>query len=161
MRSLLLFATLVATGFIAGARIAAEELYKEHPLSYWRQKLRDSQHKERRSAAAAFAMMDPAIAKEGLAELIEALHDDDAQVRYFAAETLGKIGPDARSALPALLKLVDPESNEFVAGTAGVAIAGIDPEFADIPKIVRTLVRHEQVLGKAATKSPSLVGAFL
>src|SRR5262245_60893501 len=114
MRSLVLLAALAATGFIARARASGEELFKDHSLSYWRQKLRDPQFKERRSAAASFATMDPPTAKEGLAELIEALHDDDAQVRYFAAEALGRIGADARSALPALLKLVDPESNEFV-----------------------------------------------
>jgi HEAT repeat protein len=161
MRMLIFFASLAALALVVPFRASAEEAYRELPLSYWRQKLRDPQLKERRSAAASFAMMDSAMAKEGLADLIAALGDEDAQVKYFCAETLGKIGPDARPALPELVKLAGSEKNLFLTSAAGVAIASIDPESPDISKVVGILVRHEQALGKSATRVPSLAGAFL
>jgi HEAT repeat protein len=161
MRTTILFASLAASALVVPFRAPAEETYRDQPLSYWRQKLHDPRLEERRRAAASFAMMDSAIAKEGLAELIAALGDDDAQVKYFCAETLGKIGPESRPALPELVKLAGSEKNLFLTSVAGVAIASIDPDCPELPKVVRILVRQEQALGKSATRVPSLAGAFM
>jgi HEAT repeat protein len=42
-----------------------------------------------------------------LADLIEALSDKDALVRMRAARALGRMGPDAKEAIPALLEAVN------------------------------------------------------
>jgi len=161
MRAMMLLASLMAAS-IAGLRPAiAESTFREQPLAYWKMKLLDPSLAVRQSAAATFADMDPAMAKEGLDELVGALKDDDARVRFLAARTLGKIGAEAKPALPELLKLVAPEANVYVASAAGVAIASIDPEFPALPNVVRVLVQSEQPLGKSLKKSPSLSGEFL
>ena len=52
-----------------------------------------------KSDAAANGDVPPAVLA-----LIEQLNDDDADVRYAAAESLGKLGPKASAAVPALMK---------------------------------------------------------
>jgi hypothetical protein len=44
-------------------------------------------------------------ARAALPDLIEALHENDSCVNYYAAVALGKLGPDAREALPLLKEL--------------------------------------------------------
>ena len=50
-----------------------------------------------------------------VAPLIEMLGDDQWAIRRDAADALGDIGPDARSAVPALFKLLDSEDDRDAA----------------------------------------------
>ena len=62
-----------------------------------------------------------------VASLAEALEDSDLEVRELAAESLGQIGSEAKSGLPALEQaLNDPQPS--VRHTAALAIQKIDPQ---------------------------------
>jgi HEAT repeat protein len=161
MRALIVVASLAATLITGLSAADAESTFRNHPLEYWKKRLHDSSLAARQNAAAAFAEMDPAVAKEAFVELVQALRDDDPRVRFLAARTLGRIGADAKPALSELFKLVAPDANVYVASAAAVAIAGIDLEFPALPDVVRVLVRSEQPLGDSLKPSPSLSGEFL
>ena len=45
--------------------------------------------------------------------LIKSLKSDDSRLRFYAVFYLGKLGPEARDALPELNKLVNDESSRF------------------------------------------------
>ncbi len=51
-------------------------------------------------------------ATAALPDLIEALKDNDHQVRWFAAMTLGRIGPPAQAAVPFLVALLQPPAGQ-------------------------------------------------
>jgi HEAT repeat protein len=57
--------------------------------------------------------------------LIAALEDQDAEVRIFAAEALGEIGPEAKEAVPTLIAaLKDPDAH--VPASATYALVRIE-----------------------------------
>jgi len=58
-------------------------------------------------AADALARIDRAAVREVVPLLMKTLQDPDSGVRMSSAKALGKIGPDAESALPALRELLD------------------------------------------------------
>ena len=53
--------------------------------------------------------------------LLDALSDDDFNVRYSGAGALGKIGPAAKNAIPALIKTLNDDSL-FVRAYAAIAL---------------------------------------
>ena len=57
--------------------------------------------------------------------LIEMLNDENVQVAIAATKILRRIGPDARAAAPALLRLLGDESNAALASRAASALGGI------------------------------------
>jgi len=57
--------------------------------------------------AAGFALRK--IGKSAIAFLVKALESEDNHIRYYAALHLGKIGPDAKVAVPTLIELIDDE----------------------------------------------------
>lgn len=59
--------------------------------------------------------------------LIEALRDQDPLVRRFAAEALGRMGPAAREAIPALQE-VSMCSDKYLAAYASRSLAMIRQE---------------------------------
>ena len=79
------------------------------------------------SAAAANAL--GAIGKPGVPALIEALKDTDPGMRIVVCNALGRMGPEAKDAAPALLKLFESQNtNGFL--VAGAALMRIDPAAA-------------------------------
>ena len=58
---------------------------------------------------------------------IEALKDKDQEVRYSAARALGKIGPKAEKAVPALVRALK-DKNEYVRQWAASALGKIGPK---------------------------------
>jgi HEAT repeat protein len=65
-----------------------------------------------------------------LAALTAALKDEDAFVRRDAARALGKLGPDAADATPALTAVVHKDRNSHVRKAAADALKQIDPAAA-------------------------------
>jgi HEAT repeat protein len=59
-----------------------------------------------------------------LGVLISAIRDEDARVRQLAAQAIGEIGPNAVSAVPALVTLL-ADADEGSRGSAGIALSGI------------------------------------
>lgn len=64
-----------------------------------------------------------------LPELIAAVGDSNVAVRIYAADALGRLGSDARPAIPELLKVADG-LDRIASGRARDAIGRIDPETA-------------------------------
>jgi HEAT repeat protein len=77
---------------------------------------------------AALALRDQGVqASEQVPQLMKALDDEDEMVRWRAAETLGRIGPAARAALPALRGHLDaPGEVEVVKAASQKAIERIE-----------------------------------
>jgi len=90
----------------------------------------------------------------GVAVLTGALKDPDAGVRWAAADSLGRIGPAAKSAVPALAAaLEDKEIRSIVAD----ALAGIGPEAKQaVPGLVQ-IVRNEKEPSLRYTAGVALV----
>ncbi len=122
--------------------------------------LHDSDLRIRWFAAESLALMGPA-SKAAVPALIEALRSrdvaaagvfrgvgtfmfgamDDGPIRLIAAEALGRIGPEAKAAIPDLIAaLSGPDSR--VRSEAARALGGIGPEAAPaIPELIRLLTR--------------------
>src|SRR5206468_1700770 len=66
----------------------------------------------RMNAMYVLQVLDPADAKIAIPNLIDALNNSDARVRRVAAESLGKVGPAASAAVPALRRALGDEDNE-------------------------------------------------
>lgn len=73
---------------------------------------------------------EPATPKAGLDDLVKGLQSDNALVRKRAAIALGRIGPDANSAIPALEKLLS-DSDPDVLEAASIALEAIDNRAAE------------------------------
>ena len=76
---------------------------------------------------------------KAVSHLSAALQNDDAELRRYAAELLGEIGPSAREALPALIKALKDRNRE-VRNCAAQAISKIMPKTlpaVDLEKISR------------------------
>ncbi len=80
---------------------------------------------------AAFAMQSATVVQRQrcISTLIKALDDSESDVRAAAALTLGAYGPAAKTALPALVRLIHDE-NIDTARAAGVALQCIEPPTA-------------------------------
>jgi HEAT repeat protein len=65
--------------------------------------------------------------KRVVSELVKRLFDPYSGVRSVAAETLGRIGPDAKGAAPTLLALLEGEEPAFVQSAACEALGLIEP----------------------------------
>ena len=53
-------------------------------------------------------------AKATVPDLTKLLRDEIPSIQREAAEALGKIGPDAKTAVPALLTLLNDKNNRFI-----------------------------------------------
>jgi len=69
--------------------------------------------------------------------LTSALRDDDARVRQLAAQAVGEIGPNAVSAVPALITLL-ADADEGSRNSACIALSGIGPAAKDALPALRT-----------------------
>src|SRR5207237_56766 len=65
--------------------------------------------------------------KVALAILSESLTHEDQETRWVAAQELGRLGPEAKSAVPMLIKLLD-DRHAPVRMNAAKALSKIDPE---------------------------------
>jgi HEAT repeat protein len=74
-----------------------------------------------------------------LRALVEALQDNDPPVRWWAAQAIGNIGPNAVQAVPGLIELLN-NSDEGSRNSACIALRGIGPmATAALPALRRVL----------------------
>src|SRR5207248_10944713 len=66
--------------------------------------------------------------RDDVAALMEGLKHDEARVRLEAAEDLGLMGPAAKDAVPALIKLSENDGDRLIRLEAAKALAYIDPK---------------------------------
>jgi HEAT repeat protein len=98
-------------------------------------KAKETDAEMRQQAARCLGLIGPAAATQGVPVLSEALKDPEAALREVAAESLGKFGVQARSAVPSLLALVE-DKETTVRRAALSALAQIGPEAKDaLPKL--------------------------
>lgn len=82
-------------------------------------------------------------AKPAIPQLVQALWDDDAFVRSCAAEALGRIGPEAKEAIPALTVVLKTEGGEDSAYSAAAeALGRIGPEARSAVPFLRAMLQH-------------------
>ncbi len=96
-----------------------------------------------------------------VAALCEALaHDPEALVRGFAAEALGKIGPEARAAVPALLAMVKHRDTVNHRSMAVTALAAIDvPPRAEVSAALSAALSDaEEETQAAAARAVAALG---
>jgi HEAT repeat protein len=75
---------------------------------------------------AAFTLWKLTGRTDGVRVLVEGLNATDKEIREYAAARLGDIGPEARAAIPALLKAADSDENKNVRATASTSLGKID-----------------------------------
>jgi HEAT repeat protein len=92
--------------------------------------------------------------------LIEMLTDDDLEVRRGATFALGKIGPAAKAALPAIRANADKQELRPVSIWAMVRIAPDDAKIAEqaVPLAIAALRRDEAVIRFEAAETLRLIG---
>lgn len=86
----------------------------------------------REASAKAVRSIDPkgVAVKKAVPLLIEVLKGGSDRAKESAAYFLGRIGPDAKEAVPELTKLLGPQQYQYLQQAAGTALGQIDPEAA-------------------------------
>lgn len=116
----------------------------------WIEQLEDPEASTRAMAAANLGGSGDAEAAVG--PLMKALADSDDNVRGYAAQSLGRLGPEAGEAVPALMEIVEKESRTSARGHAAWALGKIGPPAAQpaVPVLMEALLDAdvtEQVAG--------------
>ena len=112
-------------------------------------------------ASAPFHLVWPIAVLESLTELwgqhvaLHALGDEDKYIRAVAAGALGKLGPEASEAIPALTRaLADPEA--YVRQEVAKALGEIGPEA--VPALILALKDESGGVREAAVKALGAIG---
>jgi hypothetical protein len=105
---------------------AKEPVADGRPLSQWVKDLKAQSPQTRNAAAYEIAGLGPA-AVAAVPELIVALDDPVAAVRFPVTVALMEIGPAAKAAVPRLQQMMAEEINDEIAASARRALRRIDP----------------------------------
>ena len=94
---------------------------------------------------------DPRKVDYSVGSLTTALKDKDPNMRYWAAESLGHYGPEARSAVPDLIQTLQ-DQDKMVRMGAAYALAEIGPAAAEArPALQEAAKDPEKEVREAAT----------
>ena len=106
-----------------------------------------------------FLFLQPAICTQNIdeqknneiKELIEHLKYKDDSVRWYAAEALGRIGPDAKESVPALIDALKKDKDDYVRGAADEVLGRIGPDAKKaVPALIGALKdKDDEVRGAA------------
>jgi hypothetical protein len=132
---------LVVTFFVPGGAGAsrAEAWYDGHPTAYWRSEIR-AWRSGRQPPPAIVSRRDT----RSVPVLVELLRDPDSSMRLVAIDALASLGPDARTAIPALRKAC----GDTVTGEAArKALRQIDPQARDDEEPVGPVVAPPRRMG--------------
>jgi HEAT repeat protein len=108
----------------------------------------------RKAAAEAVTRINPPGAVPVLTQMLQ---DKDGDNRVWAAMTLRRMGPNAKEAVPALVKLVGRIGDPAVRSIAAVSLAGIDPENG----IFEVALLRKNLSGQGGRFDPALAVAIL
>jgi HEAT repeat protein len=110
-------------------------------------------------------------AASAVPDLVDALKDEEPDVRRFAARTIGSVGPRAAQAVPALIELLQsstrqrrldggrPELPVTLLAEAAMAIGKIGPKArAAVPFLVKAMNDRDEVLRLAAADALGEIG---
>lgn len=128
------------------------------PLVELLQDLKSKDVTIRRKAAFGLSWKSPLCELMAIPPLIEALSDENADVRKEIARVIGKYGPQAKSAVPALLKIVKKKEDEArFAAIAAIGQIGAEAKEA-VPSLVEILAENNYIAREAAAKALGGVG---
>jgi HEAT repeat protein len=161
MRSLYILASLVlSAGLLHGAAAADPAEEKKEPeadgktLSEWARLLQSDDVTDRQAATLALAKIGP----EAAPALTLALNDKQiVNVRLWAANALGKIGPKAKGAVPQLEAALKDEV-PYVRVEAGRALWRIDKNSAAVPALIEALKDKDTGVRYMATEALGGIG---
>ncbi|MBI3466589.1 MAG: HEAT repeat domain-containing protein [Planctomycetes bacterium] len=128
--ALLLWLGIVAVG------CSKEEVYEGKTTRDWIQALQAESPAERSAAATALGQIAPSRAV--VPALIVALEDEQSNVRAAAAESLGKLGQNAKSAVPPLTRTQVRDQSDAVRRAAAQALTQIQarqPDSSSQPRL--------------------------
>lgn len=119
--------------------------------------LKDENAVVRRAAADALEKVPPH--KDDAAMLGQTVKDagESVEVRLHAGKALARLGPEAKSALPALLDSLK-EKDESLRRQAMTAIAAVGPEAKDVPVLAKALKDPNLGIRKAAADALASLG---
>jgi HEAT repeat protein len=124
--------------------------------------LNDENPRVRLAAAWAMWTLDPAngeYVRQAVPRLTEALAHPEPRVRFYAARTLGEIGPPAASAVADLRIRVREDQDERVRFTAVTALAAFGAlSSAALPDLLPILDEHASPLRRAALYAVGRIG---
>lgn len=119
----------VARRVVVEPNVVTQE-YQLRPFEEW---------SEQEAAAEALGRIGP----PAVPQLIEALHSDDAETRLVAAQTLARMGTDARDAVPNLIPLLE-DPDERIRKAAMRALGRVGPAASDaVPALMKSLLEKE------------------
>jgi HEAT repeat protein len=135
-----------------------EPVYEGKTLSAWVAILKDQKTDEFVRAAAARALRN--FGKPAVAPLAEVMKDDSVILRCAAAETLGKMGVEAKTAVPALVGIVkDPKVNSHVRFWTIRALGAMGAEAEPaVPALLASLRDRESWIAIAAAQALGKIG---
>ncbi|MBI1914238.1 MAG: HEAT repeat domain-containing protein [Planctomycetes bacterium] len=140
-------------------------------LGYWLQCLRVADPFQRVHAAMVLGLMGEQ-AQGAIPALVDALRDEDVQVRRMITAALGEIGPPSRTAVPVLVNSLR-DRNEVVRTRAAIALSEMGPAArVAVPGLTAALKDHclgvrrwatfalGEIGPKAAAAAPELLELF-
>jgi HEAT repeat protein len=154
-----------------GAQTKKEPKFRGKTAAQWLERLTSGKEDERQEALGAIGQLGQPAKQAAAPVLIEMLEDRDPAFRGFAAYGLGRLGPDARDAVPALIEaLKDEERVDWgqidghlkVRDRAIEALAAIGPAVAPaIPALKNLYDKAPPKDGKEAYRlTRSLIDTF-
>ena len=119
----------VARRVVVEPNVVTQE-YQLRPFEEW---------SEQEAAAEALGRIGP----PAVPQLVEALHSNDAETRLVAAQTLARLGTDARDAVPDLIPLLE-DPDERIRKAAMRALGRVGPEASEaVPALMKSLLEKE------------------
>lgn len=153
-RSLLL--VLAITIVVSPKDALGQADYKQFAPDQWRNELANNEYAViRRRAAYVLGRMDTGDKPADAAALAEALKDRDLVVRWYAADSLGRIGPSASGAIPKMtLGLTDPTNDKDVRRNLARAFGRIgEADDAAVKKLSDAAKSDDLLLACAAAET--------
>lgn len=145
----ILLAVLPGTLLAQPKKVEGRSMYDGEPTAVWLARLKDPDDTMRLRAAYALGQISPP-APQTVPALIKAVDDRAQEVRWYSTDSLGRLGPAAKSGVAVILKNVNEKNADgqlvndqafFVA--AAQAFGRIGPGAADASHWLLESLRHE------------------
>ena len=97
--------------------------------------------------------------EEALQELVRLLGDHDSNVRHYAAMALKEIGPQARTAVAALMDCLSDDNDDLTQGGAAAALGAIGPEAKEaVPALIKLTQKKDSWVPSSAVAALGGIG---
>lgn len=145
-------AALSAGLFVLAASEELAAASKEQEAIKYMQDLKTSKDSKAKVTAlvelAKIGQVSKPLVAPAMPEILKMLKDKDSAVRAAAAEALGKLDPDPKEAIPALVSLMKADKTETVRMAAIKGLGSMGPNAKDANKELRDLMKVEDKKSK-------------